>query len=233
MKALITGATKGIGRAIAIALAKQGYDLAICSRNDQDLKEFAVELLSINKQISIVYIKTDCAIRMEVLAFANKVKDKFGIIDVLVNCVGLYQPGKLLDDKGGQLEKMMETNVYAAYYLSVFFSKGMIHQNSGYIFNICSIASNINEPMAASYSITKAALLGLSRSLRDELKHYQIRVSSILPGATFTESWIGTHLPKSNFVQPEDVAELVVTALGLSASATLDEIIITPKSSYL
>lgn len=232
MKALITGATKGIGRAISLALAKEGYDLAICSRNEQELKEFAVELLSTNKTISIIFVQTDCSNRMEVLAFANKVRDKFGSIDVLINNVGSFKPTRLMEDKAGQLEKMMEINVYCAYYLSVFFAKGMIAQQSGYIFNICSIASKINQSHAAIYSISKASLLALSNSLRDELQQHQIRVCSILPGATQTDSWKGTNLPKENFVQPEDVSEMIITALKLSSSAMLDEIIITPKVNF-
>jgi short-subunit dehydrogenase len=109
----------------------------------------------------------------------------------------------------------------------------MKKQSSGYIFNICSIASLKPVPSASSYSISKAALLSLTRALRDSLMAFGIKVTAIIPGATLTDSWSGTSLPAERFVSADDVAATVIACLQMSAGANVDEIIIRPQEGEI
>lgn len=226
MHAIITGATKGIGRAIAIKLAQSGYDLAVCSRKKTELDSFAEELR--HTGVRIFTYRADCSIKEDVYAFCNAVKNEMPKVDVLVNNAGMFLQGSILDEADDQLEKQINLNLNAAYYLSKFFGKMMRTQQSGHIFNICSIASKQNAENAGSYSVTKAALLSLNSVFREELSKYNVKVTAVLPGSTLTSSWEGTEIPADRFVQPEDIANTIYTILNLSSGVNVDEITIKP-----
>lgn len=226
MNAVITGATRGIGKAIAIRLAEHGYNLAICSRNSLELERFEKELQYTGAKI--LTWQADCSIKEEVYAFCDVVNAQMGKVDVLVNNAGMYLPGSLLDEADDQLEKQMNLNLNAAYYLSKYFGKMMREQQSGHIFNICSVASKAVVENGGSYSVTKSALLSLNDVLRQELSKYNVKVSAILPGSTLTSSWEGTNIPAERFVQPEDIASALYTILNLSKGVNVDEIVLKP-----
>lgn len=228
MKAIITGATKGIGKAIAIALAKSGYDIIACARNVAELKSFEREIKGLG--VDVLAIKTDCSSKEDVLAFLAKATVFAPNVDVLVNNVGVFSPGSLLDEADEVFELQQQTNVNAAYYLSKNIGKMMRGQGFGHIFNICSVASKMPVENAGSYSVTKAAMLSLNNVLRKELAPHHIKVTAIIPGSTYTASWEGTSLDQSKFVQPEDVAKAVITVLNLSEGANVDELTITPSN---
>ncbi|POY36673.1 short-chain dehydrogenase [Solitalea longa] len=228
MLAVITGASKGIGKAVAEALAKEGYDLAICARNAKDLNELVSELKEQYPTIQVFQQAFDCSNRELLLAFVDDVLEQFETVDVLVNNVGLYIPGSIMDEEDGQLEQMINTNLYAAYYLSKYFAGEMIEEGKGHIFNICSTASIKPVVAAGSYTISKFALMGLTKVLREELMHNGIKVTAVLPGSTLTDSWSGTTIPASRFVLPEDVASAIVNALNMSQGAVVDEILVRP-----
>ncbi|WP_316735917.1 SDR family oxidoreductase [Pedobacter aquatilis] len=226
MKALITGATKGIGRAIAIKLWQNGYDLALIARNKIELESFRDELVVEGRTILIYPV--DCADKEQVYSFLNKVDDEFGFVDVLVNNVGTFLPGSLLDEEDEAFEKQQQLNVNSSYYISKFFAKNMRSAKRGHIFNICSVASKAPVKNAGSYSVTKAAILSLNNVLRQELAPYNVKVTAFLPGSTKTSSWDGTTIPNEKFVQPEDIAETLFTILNLSKGVNVDEVLITP-----
>jgi 3-oxoacyl-[acyl-carrier protein] reductase len=230
MNAVITGASKGIGRAIALKLAQEGYNLALCARSLTDLKSLQSALLQISPNANIYIEALDCADLQALLSFAKQAQAKLGFIDVLINNVGQYLPGTILEEAEDALALQMQTNVYPAYTLSKFFGKEMRIRKSGYIINICSIASLNVVKEAASYSVTKVALLGLTTILREELQSSGVKVSAILPGATYTSSWEGTQIAPEKFIQPEDVAQAVWTCLSLSPGATIDQLILNPIS---
>lgn len=230
MNAVITGASKGIGRAIALKLAQEGYNLALCARSLTDLKSLQSVLLQISPNANIYIEALDCADLQALLSFAKQAQAKLGFIDVLINNVGQYLPGTILEEAEDALALQMQTNVYPAYTLSKFFGKEMRIRKSGYIINICSIASLNVVKEAASYSVTKVALLGLTTILREELQTSGVKVSAILPGATYTSSWEGTQIAPEKFIQPEDVAQAVWTCISLSPGATIDQLILNPIS---
>jgi len=226
MKALITGATKGIGRAIAIKLWQNGYDLALVARNSRELESFRDELSLAGRNILIYAV--DCSEKEQVYNVLNSVDNEIGFIDVLVNNVGTFSPGSLLDEEDQVFEKQQQLNVNSAYYFSKFCAKNMRSAKHGHIFNICSVASKVPVKNGGSYSVTKAAMLSLNNVLRQELAPHNVKVTAFLPGSTKTSSWEGTTIPDEKFVQPEDIAETLFTILNLSKGVNVDEVLITP-----
>jgi short-subunit dehydrogenase len=230
---LITGASKGMGRAIAIAFAKQGLNLAICSRGEKELFAFRDELLAANPTVKVAARATDTSSKADVRAFAAFAEAELGYIDVIVNNVGTYVPSSILDDEDGTFQNLINTNLLPAYELYRYFGKTMMKAGTGHVFNTCSVAAINPVVTAGMYSVTKYALLGLSNIMRLEMQDYQVKVTTILPGSTFTESWKGSDLSADRFVSPDDVAAAIICAYNMSAGANVDEIVIKPVSGQL
>lgn len=229
MKAVITGATKGIGRAIAENLAAAGYDIAVCARNAADLEAMKADFAKKFPKIAILTQVTDVRDKNQVIAFATKITNCWSTIDILVNNAGVFTPGNIHQELDGLFEQLMETNLYSAYYLTRALIPLMLKQKRGHIFNMCSIASLKAYPDGGSYTISKFALLGFSKVLREELQTKGIKVTAILPGATWTDSWAGVTLPESRLMQAQDVAKALLAATQLSPSAVIEEIVMRPQ----
>ena len=229
MNAVITGGTKGIGRAIADMLMSKGINVAICSRTKTDVDDFVKESSISYPTVKAIGTPADMSKKEDVLAFAEYVKGNFQTIDILINNAGIFLPGEILKEEDGALEKMIDTNLYSAYHLSRALVPTMIEYGSGHIFNMCSIASFTAYPNGGSYSISKFALLGFSKVLREELKQKHIKVTSIMPGATWSASWEGVDLPESRLMQATDIAKIVWSALEMSPSAVIEDIVIRPQ----
>jgi short-subunit dehydrogenase len=224
MNVVITGAGKGIGRAIAIKYAREGHNVAICARTESDLEEVA----SNSPDQRIIYKTCDVSKPKDLVSLHDFVEKHAGWTDILINNAGIFAPGQIQSEEEGALEKQLDTNLFSAYRTTRLFLPGMIARRAGHIFNICSIASIIAYPNGGSYSISKFALYGMSKVLREEMKPHNIKVTSILPGATLTESWNGTELPPSRFIMPQDVAEIIYTTSMLSPAACIEDIILRP-----
>lgn len=229
MNAVVTGSTKGIGKAIVELLASKGINIAICSRNEREINAFISELNTNFPNVKAIGLQTDMRVKAEVLKFSEFVLEEFETIDILVNNAGVFLPGEVTKEDDGALELMMETNLYSAYHLTRALIPNMLENKHGHIFNMCSIASKIAYPNGGSYSISKFALLGFSKVLREELKEQNIKVTSIMPGATWSASWEGVDLPPSRLMQAEDIAKIVWSALEMSPSAVIEDIVIRPQ----
>jgi 3-oxoacyl-[acyl-carrier protein] reductase len=227
MNAIITGATKGMGRAIALVLAEAGYNIAICARSQPELDDLCDEIKK-NYQVQAIGLQTDCSNSDQLNRFADFVQQHFPTVEVLVNNAGMYIPGTILDEPDNLLQKQMQLNLFAAHSLCRIFGKKMREDKNGHIFNICSIAAIKPVITAGSYTVTKVALLGLTRVLRDELMPYNVKVTAILPGSTLTASWEGTDLPPDRFVTASDVANAILASLKMSKGANVDEVVIRP-----
>ena len=228
-KAVITGATKGIGRAIAESLATEGYDIAVCSRHETDLKEMQEDFAKRFADVQLLTKVVDVSKKNEVLAFAQFIENEWHRVDILVNNAGIFIPGSIHTEGVGELEKMIETNLYSAYHLTRALLPLMLPLKKGYIFNMCSTASTSAYTNGGSYSISKYALLGFSKNLRQEMKPHGIKVTAIMPGATWSDSWAGFEAPEERLMQARDIAEAVVSALRMSASAVVEEIVLRPQ----
>lgn len=200
MNAVITGASKGLGKAIAYALAKKGFNLFITSRSEGDLDKVKQELLFINPDIKVFYSPCDVSIKEQVNSLSVSILSVFREVNILINNAGIYLSGNIHDEPDGHLETIMNTNFYSAYHLTRALLPNMLHKKSGHIINMCSIASLAAYPNGSSYAISKFALLGFSKSLREELKDKGIRVTSILPGAAWSDSWSGADLPEERLM---------------------------------
>ncbi len=228
MNVIITGASKGLGRAIALQYAAAGYTLMLCSRGAKALYDFVNELYIMFPDVTVKALPVDMSIKDEVIAFADW-SLQFGTPTILVNNAGMFLPGSIHSEEDGTLETMITTNLYSAYHLTRALLPSMIANKSGHIFNICSIASLQAYSNGGSYSISKFALLGFSKNLREELKSFGIKVTAILPGATYTDSWSGSGVEPKRIMEADDVAKMVFAASQLSAQAVVEDIILRPQ----
>lgn len=229
MRAIITGGTKGIGKAIALLFAEQNINLALCSRSIEDLEAFKQELSVINPAIEILIKEADLSKKEDVLKFADHISSNWDAVDILINNAGVFLPGEILKENDGQLEFQLNTNLLSAYHLTRACMPIIEKSTQGYIFNMCSIASKIAYPNGGSYSISKFALYGFSKVLREELKPKGIKVSAILPGATWSNSWAGADLKEERIMQAKDIALAIWAAVQMSPSAVVEEIILRPQ----
>lgn len=226
---IISGASLGIGKAIALIFAKKKYNVAVCSRSIKHLENLETELYAAYPEGKHIISVTDMSKKKEVYDFAEKVSNIFPHIDILVNNAGHFTPSKILEEEDTILEDMIQTNLLSAYYLTKAIVPKMIERKEGQIFNICSIAALQAYNSGGSYSTTKFALNGFTKALREELKEHDVKVTAIHPGATLTNSWSGVDLPASRFVKPEDIAQNVYDISCLSKNSVVEEIIIRPQ----
>lgn len=225
---LITGASKGIGLAIARRFMEGGFHAIICASTNDSLAE--AQTLNSGLETHLCDVADPEAIER----MAQLIIERHGALDVLVNNAGVYRPGSLLDEPDGALEQMFLTNVLSAYRVTRKFAPGMIERRRGHIFNMCSTASITPYLNGGSYGVSKHALLGFSKTLREEMKAFNTRVTTVLPGATLTASWDGvlSH-PPERLMPPEDIAEAVWSAHALSERSVVEEILIRPLQGDL
>lgn len=226
--AVITSGTKGIGRATIEKFFKEDFDIVTCARSADDLLKLSEEL-STGSDGKVYTRPTDMSEKEEVIAFADYVKSLGRPVDMLLNNTGIFIPGSIHEEEEGNLERMIETNLYSAYHLTRALVNDMKARKEGHIFTTGSIAGFTAYANGGSYAISKFALLGFTKCLREELKEFGIRVTSILAGATFTASWEGIDLPKERFMKPEDIAEAIYSAHALSKQTVVEEIVLRPQ----
>ncbi len=226
---VVTGGTRGIGKAILERFAAENFDLITCARNESELNDLKASLTSRFPDCKTSVNVVDVSQKAEVERFCTAVLKEHGPVDVLVNNAGFFIPGEITSEAEGSLESMIAANLYSAYYMTRGLVGEMRKAGRGHIFNICSIASIQAYPNGGSYAISKFALLGFSKCLREELKTTGIRVTSVLPGATLTSSWEGSGLPDERFMSVEDVADSVLAAWKLSPRSVVEEILIRPQ----
>lgn len=225
---VVTGGTKGIGRAIVERFAKEKWNVITCARNLEDLNNLKKDVENEFGEAIHVF-KADLSKKEDVNAFAEEINHLNISIDVLVNNAGKYLPGLVHEEPEGTLEEMMDTNLYSAYHLSRKIVPKMKAQKNGHVFNVCSVASLIAYPNGGSYSISKFAMYGFSKALREEMKEYGVRVTSLMPGAVLTPSWDGVDLPNERFIKPEDIAETIYATYQLSERTVVEDIVIRPQ----
>jgi short-subunit dehydrogenase len=229
MNAVITGASKGFGKAFAEQFASAGYNLFLCARNESVLAETASELKERFSDVSIHTRAVDLSSKTQALEFAGWVLKESNSVDILINNAGQFLPGSVYNEPEGTLERMIEVNLYSAYYITRMLVPQMIKQKAGHIFNICSIAALKAYDNGGAYSISKYALAGFSRNLREEMKPFNIKVTAVYPGAAYTDSWAGTGIDPERIMESEDISKLVFSASQLSHRACVEDIIVRPQ----
>lgn len=229
MNAVITGASRGMGKATAKIFALHGYNLYLTARTERTLFQTVEELKTEFPTIAIDAKAFDLSNKQQAQLFGQWVVNVVDVIDVLVNNTGAFVPGNISDEPDGALENMLGVNLFSAYHVTRAVLPKMVAEKSGHIFTICSIASLAAYPNGGAYSIAKYALLGFTKNLRKELMPHHIKVTAIIPGAVYTDSWMGSGVGEDRIMEPEDIATLIYTASRLSPQATVEEIVIRPQ----
>lgn len=225
---IVTGGTKGIGRAIINLFADKGFDIVTCSRSEADLEGLKAELSSKYPDVEVSYMVADLSIKEQALKFADFARSAAHSLKVLVNNSGAFIPGKISEEEDGDFEKMIDTNVSSAYHITRSLISSIKNAN-GHIFNMCSTASIMPYVNGGSYCISKYALLGMTKVLREEMKPFDVKVTAIMPGATYTASWEGSELPEERFMKADDVAHAIWGAYAMSPRSVVEEIVIRPQ----
>ena len=228
MNVIITGASKGLGKAFAEKFAAAGHHLFLCSRNEHLLFVTKQQLLAKYPGCEVEIMPVDISRKERAVAFGNYCLE-YGTPGILINNAGSFLPGNIHEEEDGTFETMLETNLHSAYYLTRTVLPAMMKAKSGHIFNMCSVASLAAYKNGGSYSISKFALLGFSKNLREELKQYNVKVTAVIPGAVYTDSWSGSSIKPERIMHVDDVANMVYAASLLSPQACVEEILLRPQ----
>jgi short-subunit dehydrogenase len=226
----VTGGSQGIGRALVARFLAAGYTVATCARSADALAQLRAELAP-NAPAALHTLPADLSQWTDCQRFAEFVLSLNIPLAALLNNAGAFAPGRLQDEPadGSRLREMLAANLLSAYDVTRALLPAFVAQRTGHIFTICSTASLMAYPNGGSYGIAKFALLGFTKTLREELKTQGIRVTAVLPGATLTRSWDGVGELPERFIRTEDVAEAVFSAFSLSPQAVVEEIVIRPQ----
>ena len=222
--ALVTGAGKGIGRAIALALAKEGANVALLARTTMQLENVAAEVRSHGVKAAV--LSADVANIDSVSAAVAQAKQELGPIDILINNAGTAKFGKFLELEPAEWENIIRVNLLGVYYITRAVLPEMIERQTGDIINISSTAGQRGAAVTSAYSASKFGLIGLSESLMQEVRKHNIRVSTLTPSTVATDMAIDLKLTDGNperVMQPEDFAELIIAQLKLNRRVFLKE----------
>lgn len=215
--AIITGAGKGIGKAIAAALAAEGVNLGLVARTSSDLEALQTELAN-EYGVKVVIAKADVSVKSDVDQAISVLKESLGSIDILINNAGIGTFGTLLEMDPEQWERIIQTNVMGTYYVTRAALPTMLEQSSGSIINIASTAGERGFATGSAYCASKFAVIGMTEALMQEVRKSNIRVTALTPSTVNTELASNAGLKigdEDRMMQAEDVAELVLAALKL------------------
>ena len=228
MNVVITGASQGIGFAIAEIFANAGYTLCLCSKTKENIAAAGNSLAVKYPHATIHFTHADLSKKEQCTQFANWCLEK-GAPTILINNAGFFSPGNIQDESDDALEQQMAVNLYSAYHTTRALLPAMLKMGKGHVFNICSIASLNAYAEGGSYSISKFALLGFSKNLRLELKDTGIKVTAVCPGAVYTNSWAGSGVDPKRIMESEDIAKMIFAAAHLSPQAVVEDIVMRPQ----
>jgi len=228
MNVIVTGASRGIGNAIAKIFAANGKNLFLSSRNEVALYKAMEELQTNYPSVSIKAKAFDLSDKKQARELGNWCL-KYAVPDIVVNNAGFFEPGSVHNEPEGLLESQLAINLYSAYHLTRTLLPKMMERRSGHVFNMCSIASLHAYHNGGAYSISKYALHGFSKNLREEMKPYNIKVTAIHPGAVLTDSWRDYDNSSKRIMEAEDIAKMVLAASQLSVAACVEDIVIRPQ----
>lgn len=214
--ALVTGAGKGIGKATAIALAKEGVNVGLLARTEADLKNVAAEIEQFG--VKVAFATVDVSSREQVEKAVENVTSQLGSFDILINNAGTGKFGGFLELDPEEWKNMIDVNLMGVYYVTRSVLPQLIEKNGGDIINISSTAGQKGAPVTSAYSASKFGLLGLTESLALEVRKHNIRVTALTPSTVATDLAFKENLTDGNpekVMQPEDLAEFIVAQLKL------------------
>ncbi len=228
MIAVVTGASQGIGQAIAEAFAERdGAQVALVARTESKLETVAEHCRAHGGEALV--LPTDVTDEGDVAEMAKEVKDEWGVPDVLVNNAGMFTYAPLDELTLDGFREQIDVNLTGTFAVTQAFLPDMQDRGAGHLFYMASVASIQAYPGNAGYCAAKHGVRGLARVVREETKDEGLRVTTVIPGATYTPTWDGVDLPEERFMPPEDVAQSVVDAYHLSDRTVLEELLLRPQ----
>jgi 3-oxoacyl-[acyl-carrier protein] reductase len=222
--ALVTGAGKGIGKAIAIALANEGVHVGLIARTEKDVKDVADELSKLG--VMAAFATADVSNRAEVEAAVEKLNTELGNVDILINNAGTATFGNFLALEPEVWENQIKVNLFGVYYTTRAVLPQMIERKTGDIVNISSTAGKTGSPVTSAYAASKFAVFGLSESLMQEVRKHNIRVTALAPSTVVTDLANSANLitgDPERVMHPEDFAELIIAQLKLNRRVFVKE----------
>ncbi len=229
--AVVTGAGRGIGRAIAVALGQAGATVVATARTLEQLEAVAATIRAAGG--TAVAVRADLASAGDVAALFAHVESQFGRLDILVNNAGLGRFGPAVEFAISDLDQVVGVNLRGTYLCCQQAARMMMRRRSGYIINIASVVGFKGYPQQSAYTAAKHGVMGLTKCLAVELQPHGIRVSAILPGGVDTDMVRAARpdLDPAALMQPEDIAQTVLYLLSLSDRAAVDQIYIRRRGS--
>ena len=215
--AFITGAGRGIGKATAIALAKEGVNLGIMATTESNLKDIASVVEGLG--VKVAYSAVDVSSLEQVQQAIEKITNQIGKADILINCAGVSKFASLLDMNPEEWKKIIDVNLMGTYYVTRTVLPQLIEKNAGDVINISSTNGLGGAATSSAYSASKFGVIGLTESVAQEVRRNNIRVSALTPSTVATDMAIDLNLIPENdekYMQPEDIAELIVAQLQLN-----------------
>ncbi|KUP20752.1 MULTISPECIES: 3-ketoacyl-ACP reductase [Paenibacillus] len=216
--AIVTGAARGIGKATAVALAKEGVSVGLLARSEAALQALAAEIEGYG--VKAAFAVADISSKEQVDAAVEALKNELGAADILINNAGIATFGTLLEMDPEEWKGMIDVNLMGTYYVTRAVLPQLIDKNAGDIINISSTNGLNGAATSSAYSASKFAMIGLTESLAQEVRRNNIRVSALTPSTIATDLALDLNLIKENndakFVQPEDIAEFIIDQLKLN-----------------
>ena len=228
---IVTGASRGIGKAIALKFAEEGYNLALFGRNENDLKQTAAE--TEKHGVSSIMFTGDVADQKFVFDSVEKVYEKFGNVDHLINNAGVAVLKKFVDVSLDEFKTQVDANMYGIFNFTKAVITKMIEKKNGSVINISSLAGKISFVGGSTYGATKHAVMGFTKSLFLEVREFNIRVAAVCPGSVATDMIMGTMLNPANIskvLDPRDIADVVYTIIKLPVRALVSEVEVRPTN---
>jgi len=227
----ITGSSRGIGKAAALALAAKGARVVISARREEDAAEVAGEINS-NGDAAIA-VRCDVRDTAEISKVVHQTQELWGEIDILINNAGVGIFKKIVDTTADEWEQMMQTNLTSAFLCTRTVLPGMIARASGHIINVVSVAGIQPYDQCGGYCASKYGLLGFTEVLRMETRKFGVRVTALIPGATDTDIWAASNFDRSLMIKPEAVADAIISICEMDNSALVETLVMRPRSGDL
>jgi short-subunit dehydrogenase len=233
---LLTGATSGIGKHTALALAKAGYPLALVARSQDKLQQVCAEIESLHIEGAVAsYFPQDLTDLASLASLIEKIENDRGDIGILINNAGMGYIKPLLETPIQEWQKVLDLNLTAVFALIQPVVRRMVERREGLVVNLCSVAALKTFPDWGAYSASKFALLALSRTLAQEVRAYGVRVTALCPGAVDTPLWdsLDAGFDRNQMLSAETIAQWIVQTLALPPQAVLEEAVLMPAGGAL